>query len=459
MNEPAYEQDDLIFALATGWDVSALALIRCSGPGCLEAAGRIFFPPERLAAAAGQTLIHGFIRDPRTGDTLDEVTAAVYRGRRSYTGEESLEIMAHGGLPGLLAIEDCLRRAGFRDAGPGEFTLRAFLNGKMDLTRAEAVQEIVSARTLGAHKDALRRLSGSVEAEVSRIRETLLNLAAGVELQLDYPEDEIDSGDLPRPGDLRGDLRTLGESLARLKRTFEEGRLYREGVRIALAGAVNAGKSSLFNRLLVQNRALTSQEPGTTRDYLEAEISLEGIPLLLYDTAGLRETESPVEREGIERSREITAGADFVLYLIDASGTGPAGEAALLENRENRLILWNKMDSPQAQPPPSGEVFPLSALTGAGVEEVKGELLRRIRGRVCPADRGEAVIASARQRDLLERAGEALAAAEEDLAGGIPYDLLAVRLREALDALGEITGETAGEEILQRMFSHFCVGK
>jgi len=456
MEELKYQQDDLICALATGWNASALGVIRTSGTGAVEALARIFSRPEILKAAAGQSLVYGHILDPRTDSRVDEVMIAVFRAPRSYTGEESGEITCHGGIPGLKAVLSCLREAGFRDAAPGEFTLRAFMNGKLDLTRAEAVHELVTARTDRAHRMALHRLSGSVETRIRALREELVRALAALELQLDYPEDEVGDEALPDPREMAALERRLSE----LADTFRVGRLYQEGVRIVLTGATNAGKSSLFNLFLKEERAIVSEIHGTTRDYLESAVSLRGIPVTLYDTAGLRAADNPVEQEGIRRSADVAASADLVLYLVDGiRGLGPGEQELLSGGDSRRILVWNKADGP-ILPVPSGG-YAVSAVTGRGFPELEEEIFRRL---TCGAGgtgegAGQTVIDSERQKDLLRRAAEALSHVVRGLEAQAPLDGMAMDLKEALDCLGEITGEVTTAEILETMFSSFCVGK
>jgi tRNA modification GTPase len=345
-----------------------------------------------------------------------------------------------------------LTRAGFRPAGPGEFTQRAFLNGKMDLTRAEAVNEIVRARTDRARGLALQRLTGAIEARIREARGALLDLRAGLEVQIDYPDEEA--------GTQGTDRAALGRAVSLLEgltRTYRRGRIYQEGVSVAIAGATNSGKSSLFNLLLKQDRAIVSEIHGTTRDYIEASLGIEGIPVRLFDTAGLRRTRDPLEAEGIRRAREVVAAADLVLYLVDSrTGVAPA-DTELLSRRSGVLGVWNKIDLPGVGPAPAGFV-PLSSLTGEGIDSLQSAIASALLAGTA-AESGEPLIDSERQKLLIERALASLAAFSAGLDRGLPLDLLAVDLAEALDSLGEITGEVTSSEILERMFSSFCVGK
>jgi tRNA modification GTPase len=323
----------------------------------------------------------------------------------------------------------------------------------MDLTRAEAVNEIVRARTDRARALALQRLSGAVESRIEAARDGLVQLRAGLEAAIDYPEDEHE-------GD-RVDAVILHRTIALLEgltRTYRQGRIYQEGVTAAIAGATNSGKSSLFNAMLRQERAIVSEVHGTTRDWLEGAVSLEGIPVRLFDTAGLRDTGDPLEAEGMRRTEQVLAGADIVIYLVDSTRGMDAADDALLARRPGVPLVrvWNKVDLP-GLPAPDGFI-PLSALTGAGIERLETAVAESALGG-SPAETDEPLIDSVRQRDLISRALAALARMREARARGVSADLLAVDLAEAADALGEITGQITTAEVLERMFASFCVGK
>jgi tRNA modification GTPase len=445
--------DDPIFALATPFAPSALAVIRVSGAGSLELLAAVLRGRPALADAPGHTLRRAVVVDGT--EPVDEVLAAVYRGPRSYTGEDGAEITCHGSLPGIRRILSLLARSGFRAAGPGEFTQRAFLNGRMDLTQAEAVNEIVRAQTDRARGLALQRLSGAIQRKIEEVRDDLLGVLAALEASLDYPDDDhgatVDAAVLDRSA----------AALATLARTCTRGRIYQEGVAVALAGATNAGKSSLFNQLLRQDRAIVSEVHGTTRDWLEAGLDVEGIPVRLYDTAGTRDPGDELEREGQRRTAEVLRGADLVVWVADARLGLSAADRAGMDDATGlgaRLLgAWNKVDLAGALPCPEGFI-PVSALTGEGLERLEAAAAAALLAGT--ADPGDGpLLDSERQRGLLEHALEALARFRADLARGLPLDILAVGLREVLDALGGITGGVTSADVLERLFSTFCVGK
>jgi tRNA modification GTPase len=445
--------DDPIFALATPFVSSALAVIRVSGRGALGLLATVLRGRPDLERAAGHTLRRAVIVDGT--EPVDEVVVAVYQAPRSYTGEEGAEISCHGSLPVIRRILSLLARSGFREAGPGEFTQRAFLNGKMDLTRAEAVNEIVRARTDRARSLAFQRLSGLIQSRIETVRDDLLGVQAALEACLDYPDEDhgasVDTSVLARSA----------ASLDALARTCARGRLYQEGVSAALAGATNSGKSSLFNQLLRQDRAIVSEVHGTTRDWLEAAIDVEGIPVRLFDTAGTRDTGDPLEREGMRRTVEVLRGADLVVWLVDArQGVAPADRSIMEKTKETgaRLLgVWNKIDLAGTPPCPDGFI-PVSALTGEGLDRLEAAMAATLLDGTTDAGGGP-LLDSERQRDLLGKALAALARFREDLDRGLPLDILAVGLREALDSLGGITGGVTSADVLERLFSRFCVGK
>jgi tRNA modification GTPase len=452
MQDLPYDTEDLICALATPWAPSALAVIRTTGKGCVDAFSKVFSRPRALVQAPGHTVLHGRIVDA-AGATLDDVVVTVFRAPASSTGQETVEVSCHGSLPGLRRILDTLTSSGFRPANPGEFTLRAFLNGKVDLTKAEAVQEVVAAKTARAQSLALDRLSGSITARIQGLKDKILDVVALLNIQLDYAEDDV--ADLPVPFD---QLKTVRDEALALAATYRTGKVYQEGLKVALVGQTNAGKSSLFNLFLKEDRSIVSDEHGTTRDWLEAWISLDGVPVRLIDTAGLRETGNKVEQEGIRRSREMIESADVVLYLVDGTRGIDANDRDFLVTHaeDPRLLVVHTKGDLVAHPAP--EWLWLSSVTGRGFAELETALQQKIPGQGEGSAAG-AVIDSVRQKQLLERTAAALDQVAAGAHLGVPLDMIFLDVKEALDALGEITGEVTTADILTKMFSGFCVGK
>ena len=446
-----YDTEDDIAALATPRAVGAIAVIRTSGKRCLEKAARCFSRPKALKAAEGGTFLYGKILHPTTKEPIDDVIVSVSRAPRSYTGGDCLEISCHGGIPGVDAVLAALREVGFRDAEPGEFTMRAFINGKLDLTQAEAVASLIDAKTKAMHTASLRTLDGAVSRELSEIRRILIDVSAAVEVQLDYAEDDLDDAVVVPTAELE----EAALRLRRLSDSYKVGRLMREGVKIALAGRTNSGKSSLFNRLLNEERSIVSDIHGTTRDYLEESVTIAGFPVVLYDTAGLRRSDDRIEAEGIERAHRILDACDLVLYVVNAvDGETDEDRRRLERIRTPILKVINKID---LKAPPAGfNGIPVSAATGEGLSGLIEALADRLKSEAGTSEPPFAV--NERQSQLVRQALTAVEAALTDN-GGAVLDGIAIELKEALDAVGELTGETASPDILDAVFSRFCVGK
>ena len=469
-----YGDDSPIAAFATVPGGSALTLIRCSGKGVLDLAARVFSAGEKLLRAKGNTIIHGWILagdspDGMRGEKIDEALVSVFRAPRSYTGEDGVDISCHGGAATSAAVMSALRAAGFRDALPGEFTFRAFLNGKMDLTRCESVLELVNARTQKARGNAVSRLSGVLENEINAVKKMLVEALAAAEIYLDYSEDEIGADPLEDAGMLpKKEL--AQEALARLRALAESWRMeriYQEGIPAVIAGRPNAGKSSLFNLLLKEERSIVTEIPGTTRDWIEAWVSAEGIPVRLFDTAGLRDSGDPVEAIGVERSRRLLESAELALYLIDGAQGIASEDLAFIDEiaalQKPLITLWNKIDlaplpSESARETWGKRVLGISAKTGEGVAELTAAIAGAARETAGGLD-GAAAVGTARQKDLVEAAAVALEDALLLADRGEPLDVIAPLLREAVNLLGEITGEVSTADVLEEMFEKFCVGK
>lgn len=459
-----------IAALATVPGKSALAVIRVAGAGCLDLLAPLFSRPEKLRSAPGHSLVHGHIVDPERKERIDEVLIAVFRAPSSSSGEDQVEISCHGSPIIVTRILGLLENSGFAAALPGEFTFRGFANGKLDLVEAEAVDELISAPGEVARVEALQRLGGVLSRRLSAARRALLEILAEAEVRLDYSEEDGSPSELFPADSLQAFRRDLGNLAA----TWTTGRLHADGARLVIAGPANAGKSSLFNLLVREERAIVSPEPGTTRDWIETGIELAGLPLRLIDTAGFREAPGTVEAIGQDRSRTLLAQADLAICLADASrGAGPE-EADLLALRPDSIRVWNKIDLPDAASTPAGWIG-ISATKGDGFPALISAIEGKLRELEDPsaADReprsaesgsGGTIIASLRQKRLLDRAAASIDGALSLLAGAglaerVPLDAVALELRDAADAIGELTGEISSPEILDAIFSGFCLGK
>lgn len=450
-------QGETIAAIATPPGEGALAVIRISGQRALEVADMIFRGRKIPSRAEERRVLLGRIIDPGNNqheEVLDEVLLTVFRNPRSYTGEDLVEISGHGGPVVASRVLGAVLAAGARMARPGEFTERAFHNGKLDLTQAEAVMDLINAQTDRSAKAAAGQLEGRLGAEINALRAGLLGTVAHLEAFIDFPEEGID----PESGDaLRKRMESVEARLNRLLATANEGRLLREGITLALCGAPNAGKSSLLNRLLGADRAIVSETAGTTRDTIEERASLGGYPFRVIDTAGLRETEDPVEREGVERARRAAVNADLRIHLVDAADRSSPREPLF----EDELLVLNKIDL-LGKRDAMAEGIPISCRTGEGIEALVAAILAKVTGRSpsAPVEAApDAMAINTRHRDCLRKARGHLAAAIALLESGEPPELVAVELRSALGDVGEIVGEAGTEEILGKIFSSFCIGK
>lgn len=459
-------KNDTIAAIATAPGSGGIGIVRVSGDAARLVLECLFSPIRADVAGFRPWMLHrGKIKDAQ-GRMLDDALAVFMPGPKTFTGEDVVELQCHGGPVLLAAVLEACLESGARLAERGEFTRRAFLNGRMDLTQAEAVAEMIAAPSKEGARFAAAKLNGLLGERISRLRDQLENLRAQVCMAVDFPEEEVDC--LSSEAFLTAVL-DVDEGVAALLTGFERSRCWREGVLVALAGQVNAGKSSLMNALLGRERAIVTEYAGTTRDFLEEPILLAGLPARLVDTAGLRETDNPAEAHGIRLGRGMIDSADVVLLLVDGQeGITPETLALLAElGPERTVLVWNKSDlaSPPAHwydhlatPPAVGVV--LSTRTGEGLEQLaetaRSLALFRTQGQ--EPEPGEAV-PNLRQAACLKTVREELRALSQDIDAGIPYDLCAVQLEGAASALAEITGLDAPEEVLNRIFASFCIGK
>ena len=454
---------DTIAAISTPPGEAGIGMVRLSGPRAAAIARTIFRPHRPRRSWRSHQLYLGHIVDPQ-GQVIDEVLLTWMQAPHTYTREDVVEINCHSGYGVLSRLLALVLEQGARLAQPGEFTQRAFLSGRVDLTQAEAVLEVIRARTETCIKVAASHLQGSLGLGLSRIREALLDLLARVEAALDFPEEAEELA----PSALSKELAGQMEALARLAATYREGRLLREGLLAVIAGRPNAGKSSLLNRLLDLDRAIVTEIPGTTRDLIEETITLGGILVRLSDTAGLRPARDRLEELGIRRTRERLAQADLVLYLVDGSEPlSPEDREALQELAGRRgLVAVNKVDLPEALSPADlqqATAFPvvrLSALTGQGIDDLKRAMVDLALGGSLKAT-GE-IVTQARHHEHLQSCLAYLGRARELLAApdtAPAWELVALELKEAIRELGEITGQEVGDEVLERIFGEFCLGK
>lgn len=444
---------DTIAAISTPLGEGGIGIVRLSGPDAVTMAGAIF--PGKLSDRA---LRYGHIVDPGTGERVDEVLVSFMAAPRSYTREDVVEINCHGGPLPLQHILQLALRQGARLARPGEFTLRAFLNGRIDLAQAESVLDVIRARTEASLRAAVQGLEGRLSAAVRDVRRPLLSALAFLTARIDFPEDDVP------PQDVAGPLREASRALRELVATADAGLVRRLGVRTAIVGRPNVGKSSLLNRLLREERAIVTPLPGTTRDTVEEVASIRGVPFVLVDTAGIVEGRDQAESLGVERSRRAIERADLVLAVIDSSR--PLEEAdrqiAALIGAKAAMVVANKCDlPPRAGPAELGlgaGVIYASALSGEGLDRLEEKMVEMaLGGRVAVSD--GPLVDHPRHQDALERAAQSLEQALRDLEAGMPDDFVTIHLAAGLGALGEITGETLRDDLLKTVFADFCIGK
>ncbi len=451
---------DTIVALATPPGRSGIGLIRLSGPHSLQYVSSLLreddFSPDSHRASL-RTL-----RDPESNEILDRALITYFKSPHSFTGEDVVELSCHGSPVLLLHIIDALLRLGARTADPGEFTLRALSNGRLNLSQAEAVRDLIDAQTHAAVRQAARQLGGELSARLQPLKDTLIEIIVPLESSLEFVEDDLPQLALER---ISRQLQELAENLESLAETFRAGRLLKEGIKVALIGRPNAGKSSVFNRLLTSDRAIVTDLPGTTRDTLSEVVNVEGVPVLLIDTAGVREAGDQIERLGIERTRRAIADADLIVVVVDGSQPPTAEDLAIFTEivETKHFIALNKNDVLSFNEDRFSSLttgvksVSVSAKTGAGFDSLRRAILEPFINN--GAHDAGFLITNARHFDLLRRAAASLRSSQVTVEQGASEDLILAGLYDALRLLGEITGETTPEDILSEIFSTFCIGK
>jgi len=458
-----YGLDDTIAAISTPIGEGGIGIVRLSGPGAAAILGTVFVPYQRSRGPAKpfqmlpNHLHYGHVVDPTSGEVVDEVLASYMSAPRTYTRQDVGEINCHGGIVPLRRTLDACLSQGARLAHEGEFTLRAFLNGRIDLIQAEAVLDVIRAKTEAGLRVAVGQLGGVLSRRIGALRARLMPALAHLEASIDFPEDEIPAHDVALT------LREGCEQIERLVSQAGRGMIYRHGVRTAIIGKPNVGKSSLLNALLRTSRAIVTPIPGTTRDTLEETINLQGIPMVLVDTAGIVSSDDLIERLGIERSRQALAQADLVLMMVDGSQGCDVEdeEIAALIGDKSALLVVNKADLPEKEECTllaDCRRVHVSALTGQGLPELERALAELVLGGHVTVS-SLPLVSNSRHKDALKRALEHLRDAQSAQQEDLPADFLAIDLRAAVDALGEITGETVSDDLLEVIFSSFCVGK
>ncbi len=451
---------DTITAIATPLGEGAIGIVRISGTEAVAIANRIF-QGKNLETVDTHTLNYGHILDPDKDEILDEVMVGVMRAPRTFTREDVIEINTHGGIAVTNEILQLILRQGARMAEPGEFTKRAFLNGRVDLTQAEAIMDIIRAKTDKAMNIAVKQLDGSLKDLIDNTRQEILNTLAQVEVNIDYPEyDDVEEMTTALLREKTQEFQNLLESLLR---TARRGKILREGLSTAIIGRPNVGKSSLLNNLLREDKAIVTDIAGTTRDVIEEYVNIKGVPLKLIDTAGIRETDDIVEKIGVERSRQALAEADLILLVLNASEKLTEQDRALLalSDMTRRIVLLNKTDlreEIEAEELPE-DVIRISVLENQNIDQIEERINQLFFDNAGIVEQDATYLSNSRHISLIEQAVQSLQAVNEGLEFGMPVDLLQVDLTRTWQILGEITGDAAPDELITQLFSQFCLGK
>ncbi|GAB4406384.1 MAG: tRNA uridine-5-carboxymethylaminomethyl(34) synthesis GTPase MnmE [Thermodesulfovibrionales bacterium] len=463
--------EDTIAAISTPLGEGGIGIVRLSGRAAVHIVAKLFSSRKnkKLEESGSHRLIYGFIRDPATDTTIDEVLVAVMKAPNTYTREDVVEINCHGGILPLRKVLELVLRNGARLAEPGEFTKRAFLNGRIDLSQAEAVIDLIRAKTDESGRIALKQLSGGLSESIVSLRDRIADLCAQIEAYIDFPEEEIEPASKK---DIITEGKKIKKELSLLSDSFEEGRFFREGIKVAIAGRPNVGKSSLLNALLRRDRAIVTEAPGTTRDVIEEYLNIKGLLVRIMDTAGIRETHEMAEREGVMRSIRAIGDADMVVGLIDGSATFNEQDTEILRRIRDKksIIAINKSDLPFAEADieakcrgvlhtPEINIIRISAKTGEGLEMLKDKILEVGGVLGCGEETDGVIVTNIRHKVAIDSAISALERAFNSLKVSQPLEIVAIDMRDALDRLGEIVGAVTTDDILNRIFSEFCVGK
>ena len=450
---------DTIAAISTPIGRGGIGIVRLSGKDAVKIADRLFSSPKnkKLLKTPSHRILYGHIINPSNGEVVDEALVSVMKAPNTYTREDIVEINCHGGPLPLRRVLEIVLKNGARLAEPGEFTRRAFLNGRIDLAQAEAVLDVINAMTEQSQKAAMEQLKGRFSETIVSVREELIDLTAFVEAYIDFPEEDIE---LPSFEEMKQRALKIQGLLKQLIDSSRYGLILREGIRTAIIGRPNVGKSSLLNALLEQDRAIVTEAPGTTRDIIEDYLNIQGLPVKIMDTAGIRSVEDIAEKEGVRRSLKAMDDADLVLVILDGSEDLHETDRELIEKSgsKNTILVINKIDLPQKiNLNFHKKIVKISATKGTGLEELKSKILKTVLHGSSAAGMG--IVTNIRHVHALEKTLTSVDSFIEEADRKTPPEFLSVELREALDAIGEILGVTTSDDILNRIFSNFCIGK
>lgn len=457
---------ETIAAISTAMGEGGIGIVRISGPQCFTILDKIFIAknPETIENIPGYTIKYGKIVHPRTGKTIDEVLVSYFKAPRSYTTEDMCEINSHGGTVVLrMVLEACLQ-AGASLAEPGEFTKRAFLNGRIDLSQAESIIDLIQAKSEKEAQASAQQLEGRLSKKIKGIQAKLLDFMADIEASIDYPEYDIEEVTNP---EMARKLEEVSRDLANLEKSFETGKILKEGIKTVIIGRPNAGKSSLLNAILQEERAIVSDIAGTTRDTIEEMITVRGVPLKLIDTAGIRKTEDEIEKIGVERALKLMKEAELVIHIIDGTEELTEEDQTILSQIQdkNALVLLNKIDqgdsgleNDETLKATGKKVIKISAKLGDGIEEMYQEISKMFQLEQLQSD-SEVLITNIRHKNQIHNAWVACEKAKRAIMENMPIDLVAVEIKEILEAIGEITGDQVSDDIINEIFHKFCLGK
>lgn len=458
---------ETIAAISTPYGTGGIGIIRISGPEAFSVAEKIFRGSKKISETKSHSVVHGRIIDPADGQMVDEVLLVKMDAPGTFTGEDTIEINCHGGIVLLRRVLSLVLRYGARAACPGEFTKRAFINGRMDLAQAEAVIDLINSKTDEGSRAAAAQLQGRLSEKIRGARRKMIELIARIEAAIEYPEEDIEeiTGEAVRNG-----IKEVREELRKIAQSFTRGRLLREGITAAIIGKPNAGKSSLLNALAGSSRAIVTDIPGTTRDIIEEYVNIKGIPVRFLDTAGIRSTDDPVEAIGVEKARTAAAEAELVIIVLDAQTgiTDEDREIMKTSLSKKTIVMINKTDvaddrmvedmKEQIRTYGDIPVVVASMVDGTGMDDLADRIESLAAGGEISAN-NEVLLTNARHRQLIEDAILGLDSAESAYKGGMPLDLVTIDIRDAAEALGRITGESVSEDVVNEIFSRFCVGK
>lgn len=455
-----------IAAISTAPAIGGIGIIRMSGDECFEILNKIFIPKhkEKIENIKGYTIKYGKVVNPKTNKIIDEVLVSYFKNPKSYTAEDLCEINSHGGIVVVREILELCLQNGAELAEPGEFTKRAFLNGRIDLTQAEAIIDIINAKTSREAQESANQLEGYLSKKINEIKAKIMDLMVDIEANIDYPEYDVEEVSNNRA---EGKLIEVKKDLEDLSKTFENGKILKDGIKIAIIGSPNAGKSSLLNSILKEERAIVTDIAGTTRDIIEEQVVIEGIPFKIVDTAGIRNARDKIEQIGIEKSKKAANEADVVIGVFDSSVELNDEDREILKllQKKKSIIILNKIDlnidkagnSPEILQA-SSPVVKLSIKNGDNLDELYHELIKMFNLNQINLG-NELLITNVRHQELINKAIESTRMAIDDLKNDMPIDIISINIKQILEHLGEITGDNISEDIIKSIFSKFCLGK